>query len=47
MKSCKCECLDTQIQLLNQSDAESFETRYTDYCNMLKKEYIDQEELDV
>lgn len=47
MKSCTCGCLGNQIQLLKQPDAESFETRYIDYCNILKKEYIDEEKFDV
>lgn len=46
MTSCKCGCLDNQIQLLDQTDTMSFETRYTDYCNLLKQEYIDKEEFD-
>ncbi len=43
IESCKCACLKNQINLLNQSNAESFETRYFHFCNILKNEFIDKE----
>ena len=41
--SCKCQCLNNQVRLLNQIDTASFETRYEEYCNIIKKEYFKEE----
>ncbi len=45
--ACKCTCPAKQIDLLNQPDTKSFETRYTSYCETLKREFIDKEDWDV
>lgn len=43
MKSCECKCLNNQIQLIDNVDKISFDTRYVNYCNILREEFIDKE----
>lgn len=45
--TCKCGCPGEQIDLLNQPDAEPFETKYSNYCSILKSEFIDKEDWNV
>lgn len=45
--ACKCACPAEQIDLLNQLDTESFESRYSSYCEALKSEFINKEDWDV
>lgn len=45
--ACDCTCPAEQIDLLSQTDTESFETRYSSYCRALKSEFIDKEDWDV
>jgi len=43
MASCECTCLTDQLRLFDRLDAETFEERYSKYCDILKSEYIDKE----
>ena len=42
MSECKCTCLADQISMLNQPHIKSFETMYSNYCNILNGEYTNK-----